>query len=600
MIEYLSINGLGVIGDAAVELDPGFTVVTGETGAGKTMVVTALNLLLGARADAGAVRHGASRATVEAGFRLNAGHAAVEIATDAGAVLDEETPDRGARPETDAVPEASPDVGAPAGSRGDVALVVTRSVGAAGSSGRSRASAGGRGVPVALLGELGEHLVAVHGQTDQLRLKSPAAQRHALDSFAGSELTETLSVYQRDFEAWRRAAAELEEITSNEQDRAREAENLQRSLEEIDNAAVRAGEDEEVRALIQRLENVEELRAASLGAHTHLAGGDAADAVEIPSAEALIEAARQSLLQAPGQDDELTGLSQRLAEVGILLADVSGDLAGYAARLDDDAASDLDSAQSRLAELTRLMRLYGPELTDVIRWAETHRPRLEALQGDTGRIEELTAEVARLEQHVLSGASELTRLRTAGAATLSGLVSEELHALSMPDATFHATVTAGGQPGPHGADEVQLLLQPHAGAEPRPLGKGASGGELSRVMLALEVVLAATDPVPTFVFDEVDAGVGGEAAVQIGRRLARLAGHVQVIVVTHLPQVAAFADRHLKVTKNSDGDAGFTTSDVASLEGEERVGELARMLAGRADSGAARDHARELLEASHA
>ncbi|GAA1677176.1 DNA repair protein RecN [Citricoccus zhacaiensis] len=598
MIEYLSINGLGVIGDAAVELDPGFTVVTGETGAGKTMVVTALNLLLGARADAGAVRHGASRATVEAGFLLDAGHAAVGIASDAGAVLDEEAPDRGPGTDADAVPE--PDGGAPAGGRGDVALVVTRSVGAAGSSGRSRASAGGRGVPVALLGELGEHLVAVHGQTDQLRLKSPAAQRHALDSFAGPELAETLTAYQRDFEAWRRAAAELEEITSNEQDRAREAENLQRSLEEIDDAAVREGEDEEVRALIQRLENVEELRAASLGAHTHLAGGDAADAVEIPSAEALIEAARQSLLQAPGQDDELTGLSQRLAEVGILLADASADLAGYAARLDDDAASDLDSAQSRLAELTRLMRLYGPELSDVIRWAETHRPRLEALQGDSGRIEELTAEVTRLEQRVLSGASELTRLRTAGAVTLSGLVSDELHALSMPDATFHATVTAGGQPGPHGADEVRLLLQPHAGAEPRPLGKGASGGELSRVMLALEVVLAATDPVPTFVFDEVDAGVGGEAAVQIGRRLARLARHVQVIVVTHLPQVAAFADRHLKVTKNSDGDAGFTTSDVATLEGEERVGELARMLAGRADSGSARDHARELLEASHA
>ncbi|GAA1122701.1 DNA repair protein RecN [Citricoccus alkalitolerans] len=600
MIEYLSINGLGVIGDAAVELDPGFTVVTGETGAGKTMVVTALNLLLGARADAGAVRHGASRATVEAGFRLDAGQAAVEIATEAGAVLDEETPDGGAGPETDAVPSVSPDVGAPARRRGDVALVVTRSVGAAGSSGRSRASAGGRGVPVALLGELGEHLVAVHGQTDQLRLKSPAAQRHALDAFAGPELTETLTAYQRDFEAWRRAATELDEITNNEQDRAREAENLQRSLEEIDNAAVREGEDEEVKALIQRLENVEELRAASLGAHTHLVGGDAADAVEIPSAETLIEAARQSLLQAPGQDDELTGLSQRLAEVGILLADVSGDLAGYAARLDDDAASDLDSAQSRLAELTRLSRLYGPELSDVIRWAETHRPRLETLQGDTGRIEELTAEVARLEQDVLAGASELTRLRTAGASALAGLVSEELHALSMPDATFHATVTTGGQPGPHGADEVHLLLQPHAGAEPRPLGKGASGGELSRVMLALEVVLAATDPVPTFVFDEVDAGVGGEAAVQIGRRLARLARHVQVIVVTHLPQVAAFADRHLKVTKNSDGDAGFTTSDVASLEGEERVGELARMLAGRADSGAARDHARELLEASHA
>lgn len=585
MIEYLSINGLGVIGDATVELDPGFTVVTGETGAGKTMVVTALNLLLGARSDAGAVRHGASRATVEAGFRLAPGHAAVGLATEAGAVLDADT---------------DPDDAAEPGEPADLALVVTRSVGAAGSSGRSRASAGGRGVPVALLSELGEHLVAVHGQTDQLRLKSPAAQRHALDAFAGSAVTEALAAYRRDYEAWRQASAELAEITTHEQDRAREAENLQRSLEEIDLAAVEDGEDLAVRAMIERLENVEELRAASLGAHAHLAGADAADAVEIPSAEALIEAARQSLLAAPGQDEDLTGMARRLAEAGILLADIAGDLAGYAARLDDDAASDLDTAQSRLAELTRLMRLYGPELSDVIGWAEEHRPRLEELQGDSGRIEELTDEVARLEQQVTAGATELTALRTEAAGELSGLVSDELHALSMPDATFHATVTTGGEPGPHGADEVQLLLQPHAGSEPRPLGKGASGGELSRVMLALEVVLAATDPVPTFVFDEVDAGVGGEAAVQIGRRLARLAQHVQVIVVTHLPQVAAFADRHVKVTKDSDREAGFTTSDVAALDGEDRVGELARMLAGRSGSDAARDHARELLEASHA
>lgn len=582
MIEYLSINGLGVIGDASVELDPGFTVVTGETGAGKTMVVTALNLLLGARADAGAVRHGASRATVEAGFRLSRSNAALGLAAEAGAVVDDDEEE------------------APGATGAESALVVTRSVGASGSTGRSRASAGGRGVPVALLGELGEHLVAVHGQTDQLRLKSPAAQRHALDSFAGAAMAEALTAYRRDYDAWRQSAAELAEITTHEQDRAREAENLQRSLEEIDTAAPEDGEDVAVRAMIARLENVEELRAAALGAHAHLAGADVADAVEVPAAEALLESARQSLLQAPGQDEDLAGMARRLAEVGILLADVSGDLAGYAARLDDDAAADLDTAQSRLAELTRLMRLYGPELTDVIAWAETHRPRLEELQDDSGRIDELTTEVSRLEQQVLAGASELTRLRQSAAAQLSGLVSEELHALSMPDASFHATVSTGGEPGPHGADEIRLLLQPHAGAEPRPLGKGASGGELSRVMLALEVVLAATDPVPTFVFDEVDAGVGGEAAVQIGRRLARLARHVQVIVVTHLPQVAAFADRHVKVTKDSDREAGFTSSDVASLHGEDRVGELARMLAGRSGSGAARDHARELLEASHA
>lgn len=580
MIEYLSISGLGVIAEASVDLDPGFTVVTGETGAGKTMVVTAMNLLLGARADAGAVRHGDPHAVVEAGFSVAADNGAVRLAEDAGAVLDAE----------------HDDVSDTEGER--LALVVSRTVGAAGSSSRSRAVAGGRGVPVALLSDLGEHLVAVHGQTDQLRLKSPAAQRRAVDAFAGPDLAVVMDQYRQDYEAWQNARATLAEITEHEQDRAREAENLQRSLEEIDLAQVRADEDEEVRALIQRLENVEELRSASGGAHAHLSGADAADTLETPAAEVLVEQARQLLLQAPGEDPELSALAGRLGEAGIVLADISAELAGFAARLDDDAASDLDTAQSRLAELNRLMRLYGPELQDVLDWAEQHRPRLEELQADSSRIEELAVEVGRLQAQVRAGADELSALRATVAERLSAAVSEELHALSMPDATFHARVRPVQECGPHGADEVALLLQPHAGSEPRPLGKGASGGELSRVMLALEVVLAETDPVPTFVFDEVDAGVGGEAAVQIGRRLARLAQHVQVIVVTHLPQVAAFADRHLRVTKASDADAGVTTSGVLHLEGEDRVGELARMLAGHAGSETARDHARELLEHS--
>lgn len=580
MIEYLSISGLGVIAEASVDLDPGFTVVTGETGAGKTMVVTAMNLLLGARADAGAVRHGDPHAVVEAGFSVAADNGAVRLAEDAGAVLDAERDD---------VPDTE-------GER--LALVVSRTVGAAGSSSRSRAVAGGRGVPVALLSDLGEHLVAVHGQTDQLRLKSPAAQRRAVDAFAGPDLAVVMDQYRQDYEAWQNARATLAEITEHEQDRAREAENLQRSLEEIDLAQVRADEDEEVRALIQRLENVEELRSASGGAHAHLSGADAADTLETPAAEVLVEQARQLLLQAPGEDPELSALAGRLGEAGIVLADISAELAGFAARLDDDAASDLDTAQSRLAELNRLMRLYGPELQDVLDWAEQHRPRLEELQADSSRIEELAVEVGRLQAQVRAGADELSALRATVAERLSAAVSEELHALSMPDATFHARVRPVQECGPHGADEVALLLQPHAGSEPRPLGKGASGGELSRVMLALEVVLAETDPVPTFVFDEVDAGVGGEAAVQIGRRLARLAQHVQVIVVTHLPQVAAFADRHLRVTKASDADAGVTTSGVLHLEGEDRVEELARMLAGHAGSETARDHARELLEHS--
>ncbi|MCV7577579.1 DNA repair protein RecN [Micrococcus luteus] len=586
MIDHLRISGLGVIGEATVDLDPGFTVVTGETGAGKTMVVTALGLLLGARADAGAVRRGSSRAVVDAGVRVAADHAALRLAQDAGAVVDE-------------------------GDDGTRDLVLSRSVTASGEGTRSRAAAGGRSVPVGLLSEIGATLVAVHGQNDQVRLQGADAQRHALDAFGGAELAAALRAYRAelaaalrayraDHAAWAAARREREELTTHRQERAREAEALQRSLEEIDLADPQEGEDEELRALIRRLEDVEELRAASGEAHARLAGPDVDAMDETPGAVSLVEGARQAVLAAPGDDPELAAAAARLAEAAVVLTDIAGDLARYTADLDADAASDLDAAQSRLAELTRLQRLYGPELADVIDWARTQRPRLDELQGDSGRLEELEAEVDRLDAALRERAATLTALRTAAAERLETAVTEELHALFMPDASFHVGLTpvAGDGLGPYGAEDVTLALRPHAGVEPRPLGRGASGGELSRVMLALEVVLAATDPVPTFVFDEVDAGVGGEAAVRIGARLARLARHVQVIAVTHLPQVAAYADRHVRVEKNSDPAAGVTTSDVVTLTADERVEELARMLAGHGDSAAAREHARELLESS--
>lgn len=574
MIELLRISGLGVIGEASVELDPGFTVVTGETGAGKTMVVTALGLLLGARADAGAVRRGSPRAVVDAALRIPAGHAALALAEEAGAVVDE------------------------ADAAGLRDLVLSRTVTASGEGTRSRAGAGGRTVPVGLLTEIGSTLVAVHGQNDQVRLQSPHAQRRALDSFGGAGLRAALDAYRADHAAWSAARREWDLLTTHQQERAREAEALQRSLEEIDVADPAEGEDEELRARIRRLEDVEELRAAAGSAHARLTGADEDAAEEIPGAVALVESARQALLAAPGQDADLEASAARLAEAAVVLADIAGDLARVGADLDGDATGDLDAAQSRLAELTRLQRLYGPELADVIEWAETQRPRLDELQGDSGRLEELEEELERLDAALRERAATLTGLRRAAAERLETAVTEELHALFMPDASFHVSLTPlpAGELGPHGAEDVALALRPHAGTEPRPLGRGASGGELSRVMLALEVVLAATDPVPTFVFDEVDAGVGGEAAVRIGARLARLARHVQVIAVTHLPQVAAYADRHVRVEKNSDPAAGVTTSDVVTLSEEERVEELARMLAGHGDSAAARAHARELLE----
>ena len=572
MIEHLSINSLGVIEETVVELDPGLTVVTGETGAGKTMVVTALNLLLGARADAGAIRAGDGKASVEAGFILPPDHKSATAAVDAGAVLDEDADYRH--------------------------LVVTRSITASGTGTRSRATAGGRGVPVALLGEIGEHAVAIHGQSDQLRLKSPTAQRRALDAYGGKTLSAALKNYRKTYDTLQSVSSELQELLNQAQERALEAENLQRSLEEIDDANIEDQEDTELQDQIKRLESVEEFRSAAHISTTALSGDD--NDLDAPSAESLVELARQAIDQTPGELEELEGIRNRLATVGIELSDITAEISQFASSLTEDGPYALNQAQSRLAELNRLKKLYGPDLADVLTWAQEQRPRLDVLHGDTDRIEYLTEEEQHLTATLNEQGAELTALRQEYGVKLGAQVTEELHGLLMPTAQLSVAVDPLDAPGPHGFDSIALLLQPHPGSEPRPLGKGASGGELSRIMLALEVVLADTDPVPTFIFDEIDAGVGGEAAVQIGRRLARLATRVQVIVVTHLPQVAAYANKHLRVNKDPNVEAGFTTSDVSELVGEERISELARMLAGHASSSSAREHARELLEASHA
>lgn len=570
MIEHLSINSLGVIEETTIELDPGFNVVTGETGAGKTMVVTALNLLLGARADAGAIRAGDKKASVEAGFVLPAQHQSIRAAEEAGAVFDDDDAQRH--------------------------LVVTRTITVSGSGMRSRATSGGRGVPVALLSEIGERAVAIHGQSDQLRLKSTTAQRHALDSFGGKPVATALSTYRTTYTTLQDVSAQLNELITQAQERALEAENLQRSLEEIDKAQLQDNEDEDIQERIKRLESAEEFRNAARISTTALSGDDSD--LDAPSAESLVESARQVVAQTPGDLEELNEIRQRLTSVGIEIADITAEISQFASSLDEDGVLALNQAQSRLAELTRLKKLYGPDLSDVVEWAETQRPRLEELSADTDRIAELTERQAELTAQLTEHGNALTALRQQAGEELGRLVTEELHGLLMPTAEFSVSLTPSEQPGSNGFDDIALLLQPHPGSEPRPLGKGASGGELSRIMLALEVVLANTDPVPTFIFDEIDAGVGGEAAVQIGKRLAALAQRVQVIVVTHLPQVAAYADKHLRVNKDPNVEAGFTTSDVSELTGDARVSELARMLAGHANSDSARQHARELLEAS--
>ena len=570
MLEELRIRDLGVITDAILPLGPGLSVVTGETGAGKTMVVTAVGLLLGARSDAGAVRSGAKSASAEAVLKLDAGHAAVARSREAGAEVEEFD--------------------------GGVELLLARSVGA---DGRSRAYLGGRAAPVGVLAEIGETLVVVHGQSDQIRLKSPVAQRGALDKFAGESLAGALAAYQDLYAHWHASQGELDSLRSAARERLREAESLHVALAEIDAVDPQPGEDEALKAEAVKLANVEELRIAASTAHQALIAEDFGEEAD---ATTLVDAAKRTLEHVAEHDGELGSAAARLAEVGFLLNDIAAELASYQAALDTEGPERLAEIEDRRAALAKLVRKYAPSIDEVLVWTEEARARHEELQDDSTRIEALDAEVARAETELRKKAAGISKARSKAAKDLSARVSAELTALAMADATLVINVESAGQLGPFGADEISFLLQPHSGAPARPLGKGASGGELSRVMLAIEVVLAAVDPVPTFVFDEVDAGVGGRAAVEIGRRLAMLAQHVQVLVVTHLPQVAAFANQHIRVTKTSvrgaDGATatGFTSSDVQLLDEAERVRELARMLAGQEDSESAQAHAQELLD----
>ena len=564
MIEEIHIRDLGIITDARLPLEPGFSVLTGETGAGKTMVVTALGMLLGARSDASSVRNGAKNALAEAVIRLPRGHRALALAEEAGGTTEE-------------IDEQSSE------------LLLARTVNA---SGRSRAHVGGCSAPIGTLAQIGQSLVAVHGQSDQLRLKSPAEQRQSLDLYAGEELASLLEKYRKNYERYRAAAAELKEVRENSRARALEAQSLQGALEEIAAVNPRAGEEDELKAEMVKLMNVEALRIASATALTALSGSEYSSDEEA-NVMGLLDAARSALQGQASADEELAALEARVNELMILTTDIASDLSSYVASLDVEGPERLAQVQTRRAQLATLMRKYGADIAEVLEWAEESRARLDTLVDDPQRQETLETELVQLRKVLGEQAEELTNLRRAAAQKLADAVSEELTALAMPNASLVVEVAEAEKFSVHGRDTVTFMLAPHRTAVPRPLGKGASGGELSRVMLALEVVLAEVDPVPTFIFDEVDSGVGGKAAIEIGRRLAMLARHVQVLVVTHLPQVAAFADQHILVLKNDDA----SLSKVQVLTEEERVVELARMLSGHDQSESAREHARELLEA---
>jgi DNA repair protein RecN (Recombination protein N) len=574
VLDELRIAGLGVIDEAVLPLDRGLTVLTGETGAGKTMLVTALLLLFGNRADAARVRSGANQATVDG--RLTAVDALTAArVNEAGGVID------------------------------DGELLIRRVVSA---GGRSRAVVGGAPAPVSVLAELAEKLIVVHGQSDQLRLARPPQQSAALDQFAAVDTNPYRLAYAR----WRDATDRLADRTERARELRREAELLEHGVKEIAVAAPEPGEDIALDAEARRLAHVDGLRLAARAAHDALVGDPddlASDAADVSS---LLARARRELAAQAGADAELDQLGVRLVELAASAVDLGADLGAYRDGLDADPGR-LAEVEARRSVLAGLVRRYGEDLDAVIAWSAGAQARLADLDVSDEALAALTVERDAAALRCAELAQQLTAARVTAAAKLSAAISGELAGLAMPDATVRVDVSPrtavagslslriGAQDvgvGPDGTDDVEILLRPHRDSPELALNKGASGGELSRVMLALEVCLAGSAPVPTMIFDEVDAGVGGRAATEVGRRLARLARDRQVIVVTHLAQVAAFADKHVVIDKPG-GQRGVTKSDVRLVEGHDRLVELARMLAGT-DSATAREHAGELLDTARA
>lgn len=568
MLVEISIDNLGVIPHSHVEFTSGLNVLTGETGAGKTMVVTGLRLLTGGRADASKVRTGAEKAGVEGAFNADAlDDGAKERIT---ALID----DTGASPDE------------------NDEYLVARTVKA---SGRSRAHLGGRTVPAAKLADFTGELLTIHGQNDQLRLLSPAEQLNALDAYdpAIAPLKES---YREAFTAWRTASKDLEERVNKRRELAQEVDRLTYAVGEIDEVAPEVGEDAELVTAVNRLQDVDALREAAQEAIVAIDGPDAVGEFGGDEDTASDLVGRAATALTASSDEQLRALGEQLGEVASVLSSVSGELGMYLSELPSDP-EELERLLQRQQELKGLTRKYAPDIAGVLEWRHKAQARLESIDTSAEALDKLRKQVAEHKKAMVARAKKLTQARSTAAAQLADEVTKELRGLAMPK----ARITVNVEPQDFdrtGADAVELRLAPNDALEPQPLASSASGGELSRVMLALEVILSAQRGGATLVFDEVDAGVGGRAAVEIGRRLARLALNNQVIVVTHLPQVAAYADNHLHVSKNVGDEK--VTSGVRELRGNERVDELARMLAGMDDSASGKAHAAELLDKARA
>lgn len=549
MIESLDISHLGVIESAHVDFGDGLIVVTGETGAGKTMVLSSLQLLLGARADAALVRSGADRLSVDGIFSVNE-EVAARVEESGGLVEGGE-------------------------------LIVGRSVRAAG---RSRAHLGSRPVPASVLTDIVGSMVTIHGQADQVRLTGEAAQRRALDQFGGEEHAAALEEYRAAFRNAVDVKHRLDSLRGDASERAEELEDLRAAIEQIEELDPTIGEEEDLVREAARLTNVEDLRAlvgVSLG---YLKGDDRGDFT------GAVEAARHAYTQlddAARFDEAVAEFVGRARNQVLELEALADDVSAYLSRLDADPER-LSQIHARRAAIKDVLRGRAADIEALLAWADEARSRVEELSSPGSDPVTVERELVAAQERVLECGRRVSQARVRLAAQLAEGVNEELHALSMPDATLHIDCEPT-KPTSNGCETVVFRLQPHPHAPARPLGQGASGGELSRVMLALELMLGRTEASSTFIFDEIDAGIGGQTATEVGARLKKLAQTRQVIVVTHLAQVAAFGDQHLVIEK-TDG-----TTKVREVSGDEREAELTRMMGGDPHSAAARRHASQVL-----
>jgi len=563
-LEEISIRNLGIIEQSELELGRGLNVLTGETGAGKTMILTALNLVLGGKSDSSLVRHGSERLVATAQFSVT--KESQEQLDEIGAEVDGSS------------------------------LIVTRTVN---SDGKSKASCGGVTVPAGTLADVTEPLIEIHGQSANSQIVKPARQRELLDRFGGAAIASVLSEYQRTYSEYLELKERIKAMKASANKRDGEIAELEEFLAAWVKLKAVRNEPSNVEDEIKRLSSVEDLRIASSGAMAALDS-------EESGALTLLHSARRFLDAAKGKDSRLEEIAERVAESLFILDDASSDLASYATSLEADPER-LDFLQNRKAELNVFIKRWGggesadEELVQLAAKAKSGKESIADLKGGDERIVELESELAQIKKKLLSSAQNLSQARTTAADSLSQSVTTEIQALSMPHTRFFAEVIAPDYSGALkesdftqlGCDEVLMQIQGQVDGPKIALGKGASGGEMSRIMLGLEVVIAKSHPVGTYIFDEVDAGVGGKAAIEVGKRLHALAQNSQVIVVTHLPQVAAWADTHFVVKKSSDGSV--VQSGVSKLGQSERVEEIARMLAGLEESSSAREHAAELL-----